>query len=88
MNFKKKIVTFIGAAAMATAMFFSVNTSNALKGDLDLASLLEVNMANAECTVTCPDGTSTTCTTFNDTCTIYLDDTYQTYVTCPNSTPE
>ena len=45
----KKIIGIIGTAVIAMAMFFSANTVNSSNGDLDLASLLEVNTANAEC---------------------------------------
>ena len=49
MNLKKKIITSLGIAVMAMAMFFSTNTVNSSNGDFNLASLLEVNTANAEC---------------------------------------
>ena len=39
----------LGTAVIAMAMFFGTNTVNSSNGDLDLASLLEVNTANAEC---------------------------------------
>ncbi|NMH89990.1 hypothetical protein [Flavivirga algicola] len=45
----KKIIGIIGTVAIAIAMFFSANTINSSNGNLDLASLLEVNTANAEC---------------------------------------
>jgi hypothetical protein len=53
----KKLIGVIGVVAIAMTMFFSVNTTNALKGDFNLASFLEVNTANAECG-------SSTCTSY------------------------
>ncbi|GAA3560957.1 hypothetical protein [Snuella lapsa] len=48
MNLKKKIISTIGIAVMAMAMFFSINTVNSSNGDLDLVSLIGINTANAE----------------------------------------
>ena len=50
MNLKKKIVTSLGIAVMAMAMFFSANTINSAKGDFDLASLIALEISNAETT--------------------------------------
>lgn len=43
----KKILGFFGVAVFATVMFFSANTNTS--SDLDLASLISLNSANAEC---------------------------------------
>lgn len=48
-NLKNKLIGTLGIAVMAMAMFFSTNVANSSNGELDLASLLEVNTANAEC---------------------------------------
>lgn len=45
----KKTIGIIGTAVIAMVMFFNTNMINSSNGDLDLASLLEVNTANAEC---------------------------------------
>ena len=62
-NLKKKLIKTLGIAVMAMAMFFSTNAVNSSNGDLDLASLLGVNTANAECNdatfnAYCYDGSS------------------------------
>lgn len=44
----KKLIGIIGTAVIAMAMLFSANSINSSNGDLDLASLLSVNTANAE----------------------------------------
>ena len=49
MNLKKKIMTSLGIAVMVMAMFFSTNAISNSNGNLDLASLLNMNTANAEC---------------------------------------
>ena len=45
----KKLTGILGVTVIAVAMFFNSNAMNNSNGDLDLASLLEVNTANAEC---------------------------------------
>ncbi|WP_434035524.1 hypothetical protein [Formosa sp. 4Alg 33] len=44
----KKIIGFLGVAVIAMTMFFSTNTINSSTGDFDLASLININTANAE----------------------------------------
>ena len=44
----KKIIGILGVAVFSMAMFFNVNTLNSSAGDLDLASLISLNTANAE----------------------------------------
>ncbi len=48
MTLKKKVITSLGIAVMAMAMFFSTNVVNSSNGDLDLSNLLNLNTANAE----------------------------------------
>ncbi|NMH87589.1 hypothetical protein [Flavivirga algicola] len=43
----KKIIGFIGIAITAMTLFFGTNMTNSYK-DLDLASLIATNVANAE----------------------------------------
>lgn len=45
----KKILGVLGAAMIVAAMFFSVNNVNSSNSDTNLASLLSLNSANAEC---------------------------------------
>lgn len=44
----KKIIGILGVAMIAAAMFLNTNTNNA-GNNVDLASLLSINTANAEC---------------------------------------
>ena len=44
----KKIIGIIGIAVIAMAVFFNANTMNGSNGDLDLANLIAMNIANAE----------------------------------------
>ncbi|MHA7944855.1 hypothetical protein ACJOV8_017390 [Formosa sp. 3Alg 14/1] len=44
----KKILLVFGTLALALAMFFSTNAMNSSNGDLDLATLITMNEANAE----------------------------------------
>ncbi len=44
----KKLIGIVGVAVIAMAMFFSTSALNSSSGDLDLASLLNINTANAE----------------------------------------
>jgi len=48
----KKILGVLGVAVIAVAMFFSANANTS--SDLDLASLISLNSANAECVVIGP----------------------------------
>ncbi len=45
----KKIIGILGVFVIAMAMFFNTSAMNSSNGDLDLASLLNMNTANAEC---------------------------------------
>ena len=51
----KKIIGILGVVVIAVAMFFSTNAMNNSNGNFDLASLLALNTANAECN-SCPGG--------------------------------
>jgi hypothetical protein len=74
----KKLIGILGVAVIAMAMFFSTNSLNNSSGDLDLASLLNMNTANAEAGATvrmptpvlCPDKTKykTDCTGSGEGC--------------------
>lgn len=44
----KKIIGILGVAMIAAAMFLNTNTNNT-GNNVDLASLLSINTANAEC---------------------------------------
>lgn len=62
----KKLTGILGVAVFAMAMFFSINTMNSANGDLDLASLLTINKANAEdgcndCEYFCVDADDQSC---------------------------
>lgn len=48
-NLRKKLIAILSIAVMAIALIYSTNVSNGSNSDLDLASLLQVNTANAEC---------------------------------------
>jgi hypothetical protein len=45
---KSKILTSLGVAVIAVSLFLSANTINEKGGNLDLASLISMNTANAE----------------------------------------
>lgn len=45
----KKIIGILGVWSIAMTMFFSTNALNSSNGSLDLASILNMNNANAEC---------------------------------------
>lgn len=45
----KKIIGVLGIAILAMAIFFSTNSLSNSVGDLDLADLVGLNNANAEC---------------------------------------
>ena len=44
----KKTIGILGVAVMAIAMFFNTNITNNANGDFDLASIVNINTANAE----------------------------------------
>ena len=44
----KKIIGILGVAVFAMAMFFSTNATSSSDGNLNLASLITLNTANAE----------------------------------------
>ena len=54
----KKIIGILGVAVIAMAMFFSTNNLNSSNEDLELASLIAIDTANAEWSLygCCPDG--------------------------------
>ena len=60
----KKLIGILGIAVIATAMFFNTNTNHA--DNIDLSSLIAINMANAEDSggATCEPG-GTSCSTAN-----------------------
>ena len=68
----KKIIGVLGIAVFAMAMFF--NTSNAINSsnsDLDLASLITLNTADAECAITKSNGTVVaSCASASSTCSL------------------
>ena len=45
----KKLIGIVGVMVIAMAMFFSINVLNGTNSDFDLASLIQMNTANAEC---------------------------------------
>ena len=45
----KKIIGIIGVIAFAMAIFFNTNTTNTSTENVDLASLITIQDANAEC---------------------------------------
>ncbi len=45
----KKLIGILGVAVIAMAMLFSTNVVNITNGDMDLASLVSMGEANAEC---------------------------------------
>ncbi|GAA3557876.1 hypothetical protein [Snuella lapsa] len=83
----KKIIGILVVVMIAFTVFFSTNTMNSLNSGLSLASLININTADAECSITMEGAGTTYCLTFNNTCVItgVIDD--QPFsVTCPNST--
>ena len=56
----KKLIGIIGVAVIAFAVFFNANTMNSSNNDFDLASILNMNTANAECYGTLDCVTATT----------------------------
>ncbi|GAA3560999.1 hypothetical protein [Snuella lapsa] len=66
MNLKKKIITSLGIAVMVMSVFFNMNVTNSSSGDLDLASLLNINTANAE--TGWPSSNCRATESINDTC--------------------
>lgn len=44
----KKLIGILGIAVIAMTMFFSTNSINTSDGEVDLASLIAINTANAE----------------------------------------
>ncbi len=61
----KKLIGFVGVAVIAMAIFFSTNTVNSANQDLDLANLLSINDANAECDSPKGSSANATCTASN-----------------------
>ena len=55
----KKIIGILGVAVIAATMFYSANAVNVSKTDLNLASLVSMNTANAEV-----EGSGVTCSTY------------------------
>jgi hypothetical protein len=53
----KKLIGILGVAVIAMAMFFNTNTMNGSNNSFDLASLLTISSANAECD-NCPGGSN------------------------------
>ena len=78
----KKIIGILGVAFIAIAMFFNTSGMNSSNGDLDLASILNMNTANAECTINGPGGVSTYCPQSPTNCAITLNGNT---VACHNS---
>ena len=64
----KKLIGIVGIAVIAMAMFFNTNALNSSNGDFDLASLLNMNSANAECTHGDPECFFKCDSTPNETC--------------------
>jgi hypothetical protein len=79
----KKIIGILGVAVIAVAMFFSSNAVNSSMGDLNLASLISLNNANAECGA--PPSCSSVCHSnpyFHCVLTCEMN-----YITCDNTYP-
>ena len=55
----KKLIGMVGIAVMAMAMFFSTNAMDSSNSNLDLASIINMNTANAEEGGDCPYGSCT-----------------------------
>ncbi len=73
----KKITRVLGIAIVSIAMFTSTNSINNANTDLSLSDLLNINSANAECTLKAGEEVLLSCdSTPNETCSYEYIDIY------------
>ncbi len=65
----KKVIGILSVAVLAVTMAMSANT-NSLNSNLDLASLMAISTADAECTAYNPNNLWGTCTPVTEWCAV------------------